>query len=109
MTMMDDTPYFTKVITLNAIIAKGDKAGQLSPPGMAVTDVGVLTLPAGAVGAIFLHLGQKGDPIRLNLQGQNFHLAQPTKTGVWVTVPAAVGAVDVEFLIGLDATLEQRF
>lgn len=105
---MPKTPYYMKDVSLAAIIALGDIAGgsQLAPPGMPVTDIGVITLPAGAVGAIRIHLGQRGDPIPLNLVGQNFHLAEPETTGVWISVPAAIGAVTVQFLIGLQANVE---
>ena len=103
---MPQTPYFVQNISLAAILAKGDKAGQIAPAGMPVTDIGVLDLPAGAVGKIFLHLGQKGDPIPLNLIGQNFHLANPEDTGIWVSVPVAVPGVTVVFLVGLEATVQ---
>lgn len=105
---MPQTPYFVKDVSAAAILKLGDKAGQLAPANMPVTDVGVLNLPAGAVGGVFLHLGQKGDPIPLYLSGQNFHLAQPETTGVWVSVPAALGAINVTFLIGLEAQVESR-
>ncbi|HEY6177384.1 MAG TPA: hypothetical protein VIX73_23165 [Kofleriaceae bacterium] len=95
-------------VSLAAIIPRGDLAGRIAPEGMPVTDVGIITLPAGAIGGIFLHLGQKGDPIPLNLQGQNFHLADPEDTGIWVSVPVALGAITVQFLIGLKSTVESR-
>lgn len=101
---MPQTPYFVKDVPVSAALKLGDKAGQLAPNGMPVTDVGILNLPAAAAGLIFLHLGQKGDPIPLYLTGQNFHLAQPEDTGVWVSVPAGGGpAVNVTFLVGLEA------
>jgi len=102
---MPQTPYFVRDVSAVAIIKLGDKAGRLAAPGEPVTDVGIINLPASAAGLVFLHLGQKGDPIPLYLTGQNFHLAQPEDTGVWVSVPAAVGAVNVTFLIGLEAQL----
>jgi hypothetical protein len=98
---MPQTPYFVRTISLATIIPLGAIAGQLAPQGMKVTDVGILSLPAGAAGAIFLHLGQKGDAIPLHLIGQNFHLAEPEDTGIWVTVPAAVAGTSVDFLLGL--------
>lgn len=101
---MPQTPYFVRDVPLDVPIALGSPASRLAPKGMPVTDVGILNLPAGAVGGIFLHLGQKGDPIPLHLTGQNFHLAQPETTGVWVSVPAGLGAIAVTFLIGLEAT-----
>jgi hypothetical protein len=100
---MPQTPYFVKDVSVAAIIKLGDKAGRLAAAGEPVTDVGILNLPASAAGLVYLHLGQKGDPIPLYLTGQNFHLAHPEDTGVWVSVPAAVGAVNVTFLIGLEA------
>lgn len=102
---MPQTPYFVKTVSLAAIISLGDAASKLAPKGMPVKDVGILTLPAGAVGFIRLHLGQKGDPIPLNMQGQNFHLEDPEDTGIWVSVPTAIGAIDVQFLIGLASAL----
>lgn len=106
---MPQTPYFVRAVSLANVIALGSPESRLAPKGEPVTDVGILTLPASAVGNVFLHLGQKGDPIRINLQGQNFHLANPETTGIWVSVPTAIGAVEVEFLIGLDDTVEGRF
>lgn len=103
---MPQTPYFVVNVSLAAIIGLGAQEGRLAPSGMPVTDVGILDLPAGAVGKIFLHLGQKGDAIPLNLIGQNFHLAQPEDTGVWVDVPAAVAGTTVVFLVGLQAELQ---
>lgn len=100
---MPKTPYFVRDISLAAIIPQGAAAGQLAPKGMPVTDVGILALPAGAAGKIFLHLGQKGDAIPLNLIGQNFHMAEPEDTGVWVSVPVAVPGETVTFLIGLES------
>jgi len=102
---MPQTPYFVRDISVAVIIKLGSPESKLAPPNMPVTDIGVLNLPAGAVGGIFLHIGQKGDPIPLNLTGQNFHLAQPETTGIWVSVPAALGALNVTFLIGLEAEL----
>jgi len=103
---MPQTPYFVRDISVAAIIKLGAIDGQLAPQSMPVTDVGILNLPAAAAGLVYLHLGQKGDPIPLYLTGQNFHLAQPETTGVWVSVPAAVGAMNVTFLVGLQAELQ---
>lgn len=98
---MPQTPYFVVTVPLDNVINLGSPASRIAPKGMRVTDVGVLFVSTGAAGAVRLHLGQKGDPIPLRLIGQNFHMASPEDTGIWVTVPVAAPGESAELLIGL--------
>lgn len=83
-----------------------------------ISDVGVIELPGVAVGGVLLHLGQpRADGIPLRLEGQNFHvetepdpesgIREGLTGGVYVTIPAGLGATTLRLLIGLTVRVER--
>lgn len=81
-----------------------------------ISDVGVLELPAVAVGNVFLHLGSpRADGIPLRLEGQNFHIETESDGaehhgllgGAFLTIGAGLGAVTLRLLIGITVRSER--
>lgn len=80
---------------------------SLIAKGTRVTQIAVVTLPATAAGSIGLRIGNTGDPVRLNAQGQVINLeGQDAVDGVsiaYMGAPAPVPTGLVEFALGGDS------
>lgn len=89
------TPYTKASIPLDTIL---DKKAVVKP-GTQIPDVTVLRLPAAAADAVFLHVGESGDPIEL-IQGMAIHITPPETTGLFISSNAAFAGQSVKLLVG---------
>ena len=70
--------------------------------GQTVAGIGVVTLPSSVARNCFLRIGDDGQPIRLNLEGQPFILTPPKHVGVFMDNNIAVAGAVVELMISID-------
>jgi hypothetical protein len=89
------TPYSKKVVPLDV---KLDRQAVIKG-GTQIPDVTVLRLPAAAADAVYLHVGEGGDPIEL-IQGMAIHITPPESTGLYVSSDAPFAGLSLKLLIG---------
>lgn len=93
-----------KVVKENLNVAAFEKARMIYPPGNPIAQVTINTLPAGAVGKVYLRFGQQGDPIPLRQEAYTWSRTPARDDGLYLDIEPGLGALELIAVVGLDVT-----